>query len=222
MKSNKIKFSKELSFVLGMVIMPFAVALCTKANLGLSMIAAPTYIISEKFPITYGQTEYIFQALVLVIMCLLVGKFKLIYLTSFLSALVYGTILDFFIWCMSGFEATQLWLRILLFAFGVFFTAVGVALLMNTYLPPCAYDYLVREVVDVRKLDLKKTKLINDGTYLVVAIALTLILHHKFIGITWGTIVIVAVNGNLISALNKLLNKHFDFVTAFPKLEKIF
>lgn len=222
MSNKKLKVSKELMFVLGMIIMPFAITLCTKANLGLSMIAAPTYIISEKIPLTYGQTEYIFQALVLVIMALIVGKFKWVYLTSFLSALVYGTILDFFIWCLRDFEVTQLWARIIVFAFGVVFTAVGVALLMNTYLPPCAYDYLVREVVEERRLELQKVKIINDVTYFVLAVALTLVLHHGFVGITWGTLVIVAVNGNLISALNKLLNKKLEFFTRFPKLENIF
>lgn len=222
MNNKKLKVSKELTFALGMIIMPFAVSLCTKADLGLSMIAAPSYIISEKWILTYGQTEYIFQAVVLIVMALIVGKFKWVYITSFLSALVYGTILDFFIWCMRGVELSQLWLRIVVFALGVAFTGFGVALLMNTYLPPCAYDYLVREVVSERRLDLKKVKLANDGIYLVLAVALTLILHGKFIGITWGTLVIVAVNGNLISALNKMLNNKFDFYTRFPKLEKIF
>lgn len=222
MKSKRIKLSRELAFVLGMVIMPLAITLCTKAGLGLSMIAAPTYIISEKIPITYGQTEYIFQLLVLVVMSLIVGKFKPIYLTSFLSALVYGTILDFFIWCMSGFEVTALWLRILFFACGVVLTALGVAILMNTYLPPCAYDYLVREVVKERGIELKKVKLTNDGIYFVTAVLLTLLLHRRFIGITWGTLIIVAVNGHLISAFNKLLNSRIDFFTRFPKLEKIF
>lgn len=214
--------SRELAFVLGMIIMPFAIALCTKAGLGLSMIAAPTYIISEKIPLTYGQTEYIFQLFVLIIMSIIVGRFKLIYLTSFLSALVYGTILDFFIWCMSGFELTDLWARILFFACGVVLTSLGVAILMNTYLPPCAYDYLVREVVKERRLELKKVKLTNDAVYFILAALLTLVLHHKFIGITWGTLIIVVVNGNLISAFNKALNGRFEFFTRYEKLEKIF
>ena len=222
MKSKRLLISREFAFVLGMIIMPFAIAICTKAGLGLSMIAAPTYIISEKIPLTYGQTEYIFQLLVLIIMSIIVGRFKPIYLTSFLSALVYGTILDFFIWCMSGFELTVLWVKILFFACGIVLTSLGVAVLMNTYLPPCAYDYLVREVVRERRLELKKVKLANDTVYFATAVLLTLLLHHRFIGITWGTLVIVVVNGNLISAFNKLLNSRFEFFTRFVKLEKIF
>lgn len=215
---KKIRLSRELVFLLAMVTMPFAVALCTKANLGLSMIAAPTYIISEKLPITYGQTEYIFQALVLVIMCILVGKFKLVYLTSFASAVIYGSILDFYIWLLRDIEVTALWARLIVFAVGVVATAIGVALFINTYLPPCAYDYLVREVVDERKLDLKKIKLANDVTYFVLSVVLTLTLFRRFVGITWGTLVIVAVNGHLISFFSNQIQKRFDLFDRLPKL----
>lgn len=220
--SKRLRFSRELSYILGIIIMPFAVTLCTKANLGLSMIAAPAYIVSEGTPLTYGQTEYILQALVLVLMCLIVKKFKLIYLTSFITAIIYGTVLDFFIWTMSGFELTALWSRILFFACGTVLTSLGVALFLNTYLAPCAYDYLVRQVVEEKKVDLKKFKTGNDITYLAVSIALTLALHHKFIGITWCTLIIVVVNGQLISMFSKFIQNHFELFNRFPKLAKIF
>ena len=100
--NKKLRISKELTFVLAIIIMPLSIAIMAKANFGLSMIAAPTYIISEKVSfLTYGQTEYIFQTLVLILMCFAVGKFKHTYLTSFASAIIYGSILDFFIWCFT-------------------------------------------------------------------------------------------------------------------------
>ncbi|MGN0524357.1 MAG: DUF6198 family protein [Eubacterium sp.] len=224
MSKGKIRASRELAFVLGMVLMPFAVSLCQKADLGMSMIAAPTYIISQRVSfLSYGQTEYIFQAVVLAIMCIVVKKFKLIYLTSFISAVVYGTILDGFIFLIKADQPAELmWQRIVLFAAGVFLTSLAVALLMHTYLPPCAYDYLVRMVVEVRGFDLRKTKLINDFTYLALGTALTLILFHGFKGVTLATLVIAVVNGNLISFLSSGIDKHFEFFDRFPKLANIF
>ncbi|MBQ9227866.1 MAG: hypothetical protein IJ168_03445 [Eubacterium sp.] len=220
---KKIKFPRELSFVLAMLVMPFAIALMTKANLGLSMIAAPTYIISEKVPfLTYGQTEYIFQALVLVVMCLTVSKFRLTYLTSFLTAILYGSILDLFIWLLSPVSMDALWQRIIAFLCGMLLTSLGVALFMNTYLAPCAYDYFVRTVVQEKQLDLRRFKLGFDAVFLLISTALTLLLFRRFIGITWGTLVIVVCNGNIIAFLNKQMNRHFEFFDLFPKLSKHF
>ncbi len=220
---SKIRISKELTFVLAIIIMPFSIAIMTKADMGLSMIAAPTYIISEKVSfLTYGQTEYIFQALVLILMCVAVGKFKLSYLTSFTTAVIYGSILDFFIWCLRDLTVEALWLRIFLFVLGMVLTSLGVALFMNTYLAPCAYDYFVRTVVQEKKLDLRKFKIGFDSVFLIISITLTLVLFHKFIGITWGTLIIVLCNGNIIAFFNKQFEKHFEFFARFKKLEEKF
>ncbi len=220
---SKKRFPKELSYVLGMIIMPFAIAIMTKANLGLSMIAAPTYIISERVSfLTYGQTEYIFQTVVLILMCAAVRKFKWSYLSSFITAIIYGTILDFFIWVVSFWSVNMMWQRIVLFIVGMLLTSLGVAFFINTYLAPCAYDYFVRTVVEEKWLDLRKFKLGFDFAFLILSVALTLLLFHKFIGITWGTLVIAACNGNIIAFINKWLNKRFEFYDAIPRLAKLY
>lgn len=216
--NKKLKLSRELMYVLGIILMPFSIAVMTKANFGLSMIAAPTYIISEKFPITYGQTEYIVQTLVLVLMCIVVRKFKWTYLTSFVTAIIYGSVLDFFIWLLRNWTVENIALRIVLFFAGMVITSIGVSMFLHTYLAPCSYDYFVKTVVEEKKVDLRKFKLANDATYLVISLILTLVLFHGFVGITWGTIVIVALNGNIISFVSKWMDNHITFYDHFPKL----
>ena len=221
--SKKRRFSRELAYALAMLIMPFAIAIMTRADLGLSMIAAPTYIISEKVSfLSYGQTEYIFQTVVLALMCLTVKKFRVSYLSSFLTAIIYGSILDLFIYLVSFMPEPAMWMRIVIFVLGMVLTSLGVALFMNTYLAPCAYDYFVRTVVKEKKLDLRKFKLGFDFCFLLIGTALTLILFHGFVGITWGTLVIAVCNGNIISFINRRLNKRFEFYDALPKLSKYF
>jgi len=223
MSKKRIKLSREAAYAIAMLIMPFSISLMTKANLGLSMIAAPTYIISERVSfLSYGQAEYILQTLLLILMSVVVGKFRPIYLTSFATAMLYGTILDGFLWLTSPLAVTALWQRLCLFLFGICLTALGVALFMQTYLAPCAYDYFVRTLVQEKRLDLKKTKLINDMVYLAFSAVLTLTLFHKFIGITWGTLFITVVNGHIISFFNNTMEKHIEFYDRFPKLAKYF
>lgn len=221
--NKKLRIPRELTYVLGLLFLPLAVSVMTKANLGLSMIAAPTYIISEKVSfLTYGQTEYIAQGIVLIVMCLVVGKFKWTYLTSYLTAVIYGTILDGFLWLLRGWEPEALWIRIAAFLAGMILTSLGVAMFMNTYLAPAAWDYFVRTVVEEKHLDLRKFKLGYDFFFLIVSVALTLLLFHKFIGITWGTLIIAVCNGNLIAFFNNQMQKHCEFYDLLPKLAKHF
>lgn len=223
MKTNKIiRVPSELMWVFGMILLPFAVTLCTKANLGMSMIASPTYIVSEKTPLSYGQTEYIFQAIVLFLMCVIIKKFKLAYLSSFVSAIVYGTVLDLFIWLLRDFTVTQLWARIAILAFSMVITSFSIACFMKSYLAPCAYDYLVKMVVEVKGLELKKVKLINDISYLVLSVLLSLVLFRGFVGVYWGTLVMALLNGFIISFFSKLIDNHCEFFDCFPKLAKFF
>ena len=221
--SKKIRLSREAAYIWATIVLPLAIAMMAKANLGLSMIASPTYIVSEKVSfLSYGQAEYIFQTIVLLLMSAVVGKFRLIYLSSFVTALIYGTVLDGFVYLLRPLDVSQLWLRLVFFAVGMVLTALGVELYIKTYLPPCAYDYFVRTVVQEKHTDLRKTKLINDGVYLVLSVVLTLTLFHKFVGITWGTLVITLCNGHIIAFFDKQMDKHIEFYNRFPKFAKYF
>lgn len=214
---KKIKISRELAYVLGLITMPFAVAFTVKADLGMSMIAAPTYIISQKVSfLSYGTAEYIVQALFLILMCVIIKKVRAAYLTSFLTALIYGAILDFAVYITSGIPADSMAARIPLFILGMVMTSLSVALFFNTYLAPCAYDFFVRVVGHEKHLDMRKWKLTYDFIMLGISAALSLILFHKFIAINVGTLIMAMCNGNIISFFSKTMQKHIEFFDRFP------
>lgn len=214
---KKIKMSRELAYVLGMTVMPFAVSFTIKADLGMSMIAAPTYIISEKVSfLTNGQTEWLMQGFFLALMCVIIKKFRVSYLTSFLSALIYGALLDFARYVTGGIHADNMIVRIVLFVLGMVLTSFSVAMFFNTYLAPCAYDYFVRQIGSEKKLDMRKWKLGYDFSMLALSVILSLSLFHKFIGINFGTLIMAVFNGNIIAFFSNQLKKHIDFFDRFP------
>ena len=214
---KKIRMSREFAYLAGLITMPFAVAFTVKADLGMSMIAAPTYIISKKVSfLSYGTAEYIVQALFLILMCVIIKKVRAAYLTSFLTALIYGAILDFAVYITSGIPAGSMAARIPLFILGTIMTSLSVAFFFNTYLAPCAYDYFVRVVGHEKNLDMRKWKLTYDFLMLILSAALSLALFHKFIAINVGTLVMALCNGNLISLFSKTMQKHIDFFDRFP------
>ena len=78
---TKIKKTSELLWILGMLFVALGVSICSKANLGVSMIAAPAFVVSEaissflvKFSV--GVTEYIIQGIMLIVMCIIVRRFN--------------------------------------------------------------------------------------------------------------------------------------------------
>ena len=72
---TKMKKSAELLWLLGILFVALGVAICSKADLGVSMIAAPAFVIYEALApvlsgISVGVTEYVIQGLLLLLLCL--------------------------------------------------------------------------------------------------------------------------------------------------------
>ena len=85
---KKLCISSEVTYALAIILLALAVAMLTAADFGISMVVAPAYLLSLKVGvITFGQAEYIIQAGVFILLCLVIRKFKPIYLMSFVTCL---------------------------------------------------------------------------------------------------------------------------------------
>ena len=148
---KKKKFYTEVSYVLALVIMAFGAAFTELANFGMSMIVAPAYIlhlkISEMVPwFTFGVAEYCMQGVIVILTIIAVRKFKISYLFSFITALLYGTILDRAIYVVSFCKNDGLGLRILWFVVGSVLCSIAVSLFFHTYISPEAYELIVKDL----------------------------------------------------------------------------
>ena len=95
MEKKRLHIPSEIIYVLAVVILAFSVCLATAADFGVSMIVAPAYILSIKFPVlTFGQWEWVTQAILFVIFCIIMRRFHWAYLVSFFTCLFYGAVLD--------------------------------------------------------------------------------------------------------------------------------
>ena len=78
----KKKFSTELAYVLGIVLVAWGVVLMEKADFGVSMVVAPAYLLYRWLSpawhfFTFGMAEYCLQAVLLLAMSLLLRRFLL-------------------------------------------------------------------------------------------------------------------------------------------------
>ena len=227
---HKITIRAEVLYLLALLLISFSVAMVASADLGVSMVVAPAYILSLKIPfLTFGQCEYILQGLLFLLFCFLMGGFRLRYLGAFVTCLIYGAMLDGWRMLIPMFNpavtepGSMGWpLRIIFFALGAVLTSLAVAMFFKTYLPPQVVDFFVKGVAGHYRLNRTKFKTICDFSLLGIALALSLIFFRGIRGIGVGTIIVTALNGTLIGMFVKLLDRYFEFPPLWPKAAEKF
>jgi uncharacterized membrane protein YczE len=234
----KIKKSSELLWVLGTVFVALGVSICSKADLGVSMIAAPAFVLYEAIaPIwsgfSVGMTEYIIQGLMLILLCLVVRRFDWRYLLAFAVAVLYGYTLNFFLWLLGGVSFDEIWLRWVMLIVGDTVTALGVACFFRTYMPLQVYELFVAEVASRFRLNIHRVKLCFDMTLLALSVLLAVTLfgdvatfdwstigYTSFHSIGLGTILTTLINSPIIALMSKLIDRVFDPTPLFPALDR--
>lgn len=227
-KGSKPVFSNELAYIVGMVAVAFGVAFMEKANFGVSMVVAPAYLLylklSPSYPFfTFGMAEYTLQAVLLVAMMIILRKFKLSYLFSFVTAVVYGFTLDFCMWSVKGIDAQPVWARLVTFLGGMVLCSIGISFFFHSYVSPEVYELFVKEVSHHIGMDINRFKTIYDCSSCAISIAMSFAffgLWH-FEGVKLGTVFCALVNGSMIGAVSRFLEKRFEFKDCF-KLRKYF
>ncbi|MBQ8183156.1 MAG: hypothetical protein IJ025_04575 [Clostridia bacterium] len=225
---KKRVFYTEVSYVLGLVIMAFAAAFTEKADFGMSMVVAPAYIIhlkvSQILPwFSFGVAEYVFQGVLVIITAIITRKFKKSYLFSFVTAVLYGTLLDIAMKIISALPDGQFAIRVVWYILGTVLCSFAVSLFFHTYISPEAYELIVKELSQKLNCNINKVKTAYDCFSVVLGIILSFSFFGLgvFEGVKLGTIICAVVNGFLIGRFSKMLEHFFDFKNKF-NLEKYF
>ena len=225
---KKIRIASELTYLAAIVLLALAVSLLSAADFGVSMIVAPAYLLSLKTGVvTFGQAEYLIQAGVFLLLCLVLRKFRPIYLCSFGTCLLYGLVLD--LWRKIPFFDPQqtppgsmaLEVRLLLFVAGFVLTSFSVALFFKTYLYPQVYDFFVKAIAERYGIKISLLKTIVDLSCLAASLGMTFAFFGRIQGIGWGTLLMALFNGSLIGLFSKLLDR-LDFSPVFPRAAALF
>lgn len=226
---KKIKIYSEPLYVFAIILLGLAVALLSSAGFGVSMIVAPAYILSLKTGfLSFGQAEYVIQSVLFIVFCCVMKRFKIVYLSSFLTCLIYGAVIDlfrtlpFFNQNITNPESLPFALRIAMFILGAVLTSLSIAMFYKTYFYPQVYDFFVKGVS--AKFGIKRTvfKTAFDLTFLTASAVMTLAFFKKFVGINTGTLIIAALNGTVIGIFGKIIDKYFEVVPIFKNFAKKF
>ena len=224
MKGKRVIYS-ELAYFIGIFVLALGTAFMERADFGISMVVAPAYLIhlkvSQYLPFfSFGMSEYVFQAVLLVLLSLVMGKLKKSYLLSFVTAFFYGTVLDGTISLVALLPWNGILWQVIFYVVGLVTCSVGVALLLHTYFPPEAYELVVKELSPKFGATIGKTKTIYDCCSCLFAVVLSLCFFKSFVGVKWGTIVCALVNGWLIGKISHYLEHAFVWKDGLSFREK--
>ncbi len=217
MKTKPVLYT-EWSYVLGLVLMAFAASFTEKADFGMSMVVAPAYLlhlkVSQWLPwFSFGVAEYAFQGVLVLATVLIMRRFKWSYLFSFITAFLYGTLLDGAMALIAPLpEHTFLW-RAVWYLVGTVVCSLAVSLFFHTYLSPEAYELIVKELSAKHGWNINRVKTAYDcfSTVLGVVMSFLFFGFGVFEGVKWGTVLCALINGFLIGQFTKWLEHTFTF-----------
>lgn len=161
----KKTFYTEAAYVIGLITLALGTAFMERADFGMSMVVAPAYLIYLKVSgflswFSFGMAEYCFQAFLIIVLTIVLRRFKRKYLFSFITALIYGSILDIMMNAVKLVPGNEILQRAVCYGAGLVMCAIGVSLLFHTYISPEAYELFVKEISDRFDLDIIITTLI--------------------------------------------------------------
>ena len=216
------KFSTEFAYVLGIIFVAFGVVLMEKADFGVSMVVAPAYLLYRWLSptwsfITFGMAEYCLQAVLLIVMILILRRFRLSYLFSFITAVIYGFVLDGLMLLGTILPADMIWQRIVYYCLGMLSCSAGVSAMFHTYISPEVYELFVKEVSSNFHVNINIFKTVYDCTSCLIGVILSFLAFGfwHFEGVKWGTILCALINGWIIGRFSAFYEKHWTFYDRF-------
>lgn len=225
---KKYSFYSELFYILGILTLAFGCAFMEQADFGLSMVVAPAYLFYRKLSltwsfITFGVMEYLFQAFLLILMILVVRRFKFSYLFSFVTAVLYGYTLNGTMFITNWIPCDTMTMRLFLFIAGMILCSIGVACMLHTYISAEVYELIIKEIPKKFNLNLTKFKTIYDCISCFISVLLSFFFFGfgHFEGVKFGTLVCALINGFLIGRFSSFFDRHLKIKDALP-LRKFF
>lgn len=217
---KKLTFYTEVAYIVGLIMLAFGTALMTRGGYGMSMVVAPAYILHLKLSqlwqfFTFGVSEYLLQAVIILLMMLILKKVRLIYLLTFVTTVIYGLLLDASLLILPEIESGAYVIRTVFYIGGILMCTAAIAFLFKTYFPPAAYEVFVKNISKRFNIKLFTFKTIFDCSFCIMAVIMSFLLLGRLEGIGIGTVICALIYGTLIGLFTKLFDNIWVFSDKF-------
>lgn len=194
--------------LLGFFIVGFGIVGIIYSKLGAAPIDAFNYFVYTITPLSLG-TLTVMSGVIVALICFIVErKWSIIFSVLFLFTV--GVFVDgwkFIFDLLPASYLNELWVRIPLALLSLLLITFGVALTISTGLTMAPYEQLML-IIDRKVHNLGLSKMMIEGTFLLMAIALGIYTKQLWDQVFVMTIVITLVNGPLSHQFLKMIKKN--------------
>lgn len=198
-------------FCLGIAINTVGIAFITKAGLGTSQISSVPYVLTFEFPqLSLAVTTFLINIVLVAIQIPLLGReFFPVQLLQIPVNLVFSSFLGLSMNAFGWLNPTAMPVRIAMILFGCCILGVGTAVECAPSLVYVPGEGAVHAISQVTGAKLGTVKLVFDLTLVALAVVLSVVLFGRLNGVGLGTLLTVAVTGNVVN----LANEHLGFLS---------
>lgn len=195
-------FSRLSIYILGVFFLGYGIVLCVKCEMGVSPINSIPYVISHFIPLTLGTLSLFFY-LVNILFQLLISPRKCYsgILLQLPISLIFGLVID--LWDSLIPACETFFGRCTFLCGSLFFTALGIMLIVNARLVPDPPTGTVQAISRATKKNLGTVKIVYDISCVGISLLISVLFAHRNIGFGFATLASALCVGRILAILQK-------------------
>lgn len=204
---------RYLIFITGLLIMAIGIGMGVQANLGISPISCPPYVLSLELPrFTIGEYTILLHILLILLQVMLLRRnFEKIQYMQLLVAIVFGLFCDIGVAITAPLSTASYHYQLLLMLASCIVQAIGISLEITAGVLLLAGEGAMLAISRVTGIEFSRVKIASDTTFVLIGVVLSLCLSRNIIGIREGTIISAFLIGLIIRwiqpTITSLVNK---------------
>ena len=192
------------SVVLGTFILAVGIALCAKADIGMSTFDALEYTIADVLGMKPGTFAIIFNYIFIAAQLIVEGKsFSKLQLLQFPNILLFGSLLNVIQFTVLGSVSFESYpVRFVISALSNIIRAIGITLILESNFIRSAMEGLVKVICDKRGKRIGRTMQVLDFVYVALSLLVSLIFKKQY-RVREGTIMAFVIFGPCLDIFRK-------------------
>lgn len=205
-KTIRLLAARSLILLTGLMFMALGVALSVRANLGISPISCPPYVLSLVLPLTMGELTILMNVLIVAMQVVLLGRdFPPVQLLQVLVVVVFGYLIDGAMWLTEGLEASCYTVQLAFCLSGCLLLGFGVFSLVKAHMVPLAGEGLNLAISRRFGIRFASVKVGTDCALLLTGALCALTMMGQLAGIREGSLITALTTGMLV----RWISRHF-------------
>ena len=197
---------RYLFFVLGLLINSFGIAFITKSNLGTSQISSLPYVLSLRFPLSFGGFTFLMNTVFILIQIAIQRRnFPPVQLLQIAANVLFSGFIDVSMAALSWLHPAGWLARGGCMLIGCTILACGISIEIAPDVITVPGEGLVRVLAQATGKDFGRVKLVFDLSLIAIAAALSLLFFGRLQGVGLGTVVSALIVGPLVSLFGRVL-----------------